>query len=162
MSHRRSVATCRPLAPTLSREGRGGVGSLPLSPRGRGRGPARSDGRVRGRRGPPGGEDAGMKTDKAINIEDLRRMAKRRLPRLCFDFIEGGLEDELGLARNERAFDRHQLVPRYLVDVAQCDQRANLSAPFYAQPFGIAPTALPRLLPPSPHFMPSSSPPSPP
>ena len=83
-----------------------------------------------------------MKTDKAINIEDLRRMAKRRLPRLCFDFIEGGLEDELGLARNERAFDRHLLVPRYLVDVAQCDQRASLFGRLYAQPFGIAPTGL--------------------
>ena len=46
-----------------------------------------------------------MKVDKAINLEDLRRMAKRRLPRLCFDFIEGGLEDERGLARNERTFD---------------------------------------------------------
>src|SRR5260221_519788 len=81
-----------------------------------------------------------MKTDKAITIDDLGRRAKRRVPRLCFDFIEGGLEDELGLARNERAFDRHQLVPRYLVDVAQCDQRANLFGRFYAQPFGIAPT----------------------
>src|SRR5258707_12097187 len=148
MSHRRSVATCRPLTPTLSREGRGGVGSLPLSPRGRGRGPARSDGRVRGHRGPPGGEDAGMKTDKAINIDDLRRMAKRRLPRLCFDFIEGGLEDELGLARNERAFDRHQIVPRYLVDVSQCEQSVGLFGRTYPLPFGIAPTGPPGPFPP--------------
>jgi (S)-mandelate dehydrogenase len=83
-----------------------------------------------------------MRADKAVNIEDLRRMAKRRLPRLCFDFIEGGLEDELGLARNERAFDRHQIVPRYLVDVSRIDQRVGLFGRDYALPFGIAPTGL--------------------
>src|SRR5260370_36424451 len=83
-----------------------------------------------------------MNGDKSVKKDDLRRMAKRWLPRLCFDFIEGGLEDELGLARNERAFDRHQIVPRYLVDVSHCDQRASLFGRFYAQPFGIAPTGL--------------------
>jgi (S)-mandelate dehydrogenase len=83
-----------------------------------------------------------MNTDKAINIEDLRRMAKRHLPRICFDFIEGGLEDELGIARNERAFNRHRIVPRYLVDVAQRDQSVSLFGRSYALPFGIAPTGL--------------------
>lgn len=81
-----------------------------------------------------------MNTDKAINIDDLRRMAKRRLPRMCFDFIEGGLEDEHALTRNEGAFDRHALVPRYLVDVSERDLSANLFGRKYALPFGIAPT----------------------
>ena len=35
-----------------------------------------------------------MRIDQAVNIEDLHRMAKRRLPKIAFDFIEGGLEDE--------------------------------------------------------------------
>ena len=35
-----------------------------------------------------------MKLEKAVNIEDLHRMARRRLPKIAFDFIEGGLEDE--------------------------------------------------------------------
>jgi (S)-mandelate dehydrogenase len=83
-----------------------------------------------------------MNTDKAINIEDLRRMAKRHLPRLCFDFIEGGLEDERGIARNESAFERHALVPRYLVDVARRDLSAGLFGRRHALPFGIAPTGL--------------------
>ena len=39
--------------------------------------------------------------DAAINFEDLRKLAKRRLPKIAYDFIEGGLEDERGLARNE-------------------------------------------------------------
>jgi hypothetical protein len=35
--------------------------------------------------------------DRAINIDDLKRLAKRRLPKIMFDFIEGGVEDEVGL-----------------------------------------------------------------
>ena len=80
--------------------------------------------------------------DKAINIEDLRLIAKRRLPRICYDFIEGGVEDEVGLRRNERGFARHRLVPRYLVDVTKLDQSATLFGRTYASPFGIAPTGL--------------------
>ena len=84
----------------------------------------------------------GMRTDKAVNIDDLRRLAKRHLPRMCFDFIEGGLEDEIGIARNAAAFERHRLVPRYLVDVAKRDQSASLFGRSYALSFGIAPTGL--------------------
>ena len=42
--------------------------------------------------------------DAAINLDDLRKLAKRRLPKIAYDFIEGGLEDEAGIARNEDAF----------------------------------------------------------
>ena len=86
-----------------------------------------------------------MTIEKAVNIEDLRRMAKRHLPRLCFDFIEGGLEDEHGLARNERAFDRHALLPRYLIDVSTRVQTTSLFGRNYALPFGIAPTGIAAL-----------------
>jgi (S)-mandelate dehydrogenase len=81
-----------------------------------------------------------MKLDNAINIEDLHRMAKRKLPRIIFDFIEGGLEDERGLERNRAAFHKHQLLPRYLVDVSVRDQSASLFGRTYASPFGISPT----------------------
>src|SRR6185312_14475851 len=125
---------------------RGERGKAPLAPLPSREGGAHraSDGRVRGpaQTGLAEKEEARMKADKAVNIEDLRRMAKRRLPRLCFDFIEGGLEDERGLERNERAFDRHQIVPRYLVDVSRIDQRVALLGRDYALPFGIAPTGL--------------------
>ena len=83
-----------------------------------------------------------MDTDKAINIDDLRLMAKRHLPRICFDFIEGGLEDERGLTRNESAFDKVALVPRYLVDVSKRDSSTTLFGRRYALPFGIAPTGI--------------------
>ena len=80
--------------------------------------------------------------DQAVNIEDLRVIAKRRLPRLCYDFIEGGVEDEVGLERNIGGFQRHRLMPRYLVDVARRDQAATVFGRTYASPFGIAPTGL--------------------
>ena len=81
-----------------------------------------------------------MRLDDAINIEDLHRMAKRRLPKIAFDFIEGGLEDERGLERNTSAFHKHQLLPRYLVDVSTRDQTRTLFGRTYASPFGISPT----------------------
>jgi (S)-mandelate dehydrogenase len=81
-----------------------------------------------------------MKLDQAINIEDLHRMAKRKLPKIIFDYIEGGVEDEQGLARNEAAFHRHRLLPRYLVDVSKRDQSATVFGHTYSSPFGISPT----------------------
>jgi isopentenyl diphosphate isomerase/L-lactate dehydrogenase-like FMN-dependent dehydrogenase len=81
-----------------------------------------------------------MKLDQAINIEDLHRMAKRKLPKIIFDYIEGGVEDERGLARNEAAFHRHRLLPRYLVDVSKRDQSATVFGRTYSSPFGISPT----------------------
>ena len=94
-----------------------------------------------------------MNIDKAINIEDLHRIAKRRLPRIAFDFIEGGLEDEHGLSRNEEGFRRHRLLPRYLVDVSKIDQSATLFGRTYASPFGISPTGLAGLFRPGADMM---------
>ncbi|MBV8889779.1 MAG: alpha-hydroxy-acid oxidizing protein [Alphaproteobacteria bacterium] len=81
-----------------------------------------------------------MKLQEAVNIEDLHQMAKRRLPKIAFDFIEGGLEDERGLERNTSAFHKHQLLPRYLVDVSKRDQSQTLFGRSYSSPFGISPT----------------------
>ena len=94
-----------------------------------------------------------MKLEKAVNIEDLHRMARRRLPKVAFDFIEGGVEDELGIARNESAFARFCLMPRYLVDVAQRDQTAKLFDRVYASPFGISPTGAAGLFRPGADLM---------
>jgi L-lactate dehydrogenase (cytochrome)/(S)-mandelate dehydrogenase len=81
-----------------------------------------------------------MRVRDAVNIEDLHRLAKRRLPKIAFDFIEGGLEDERGLERNTAAFHKHFLLPRYLVDVSIRDQTASLFGRLYSSPFGISPT----------------------
>ncbi|MBV9786421.1 MAG: alpha-hydroxy-acid oxidizing protein [Acidisphaera sp.] len=83
---------------------------------------------------------------KALSIGDLRRLARRRLPRFLFEIIESGVEDERSLERNELAFARHRLLPRYLVDVSRRDQSALLLGRRYAAPFGIAPTGFAGLL----------------
>jgi L-lactate dehydrogenase (cytochrome)/(S)-mandelate dehydrogenase len=94
-----------------------------------------------------------LNLDRAINIDDLRRLARRRLPKIAFDFIEGGLEDELGIARNESALARFDLVPRYGVDVSACDQTAILFGRTYSGPLGIAPTGLAGLFRPGADLM---------
>src|SRR5947209_18369742 len=86
------------------------------------------------------GDHTSMRIDQAVNIEDLHRMAKRRLPKIAFDFIEGGLEDERGLERNTSAFHKHQLLPRYLVDVSKRDQTKTIFGQNFSSPFGISPT----------------------
>src|SRR5579864_6990713 len=81
-----------------------------------------------------------MRLSDAVNIEDLHQMAKRRLPKVAFDFIEGGLEDERGLETNTAAFHKHKLLPRYLVDVSKRNQSQALFGRKYSSPFGISPT----------------------
>lgn len=67
-------------------------------------------------------------------------MAKRRMPKIAFDFIEGGVDGEEGLDHNEAAFQRRKLVPRYLVDTSKPDQSTTIFGRKYASPVGIAPT----------------------
>ena len=94
-----------------------------------------------------------MKLSDAINLEDLRCMAKRHLPRIAFDYIEGGVDDEQGLDHNRAAFDRHRLIPRYLVDVSARPQTTRLFGRAYAAPFGIAPMGLAGLFRPGADLM---------
>lgn len=83
-----------------------------------------------------------MKLEHCINIEDLRTAARRRLPRMVFDFVDGGAEDEAGLARNRNTFDDWQFVPRRMVDVSHRDLRTSRGGTTHALPFGIGPTGL--------------------
>ncbi len=83
-----------------------------------------------------------MRIADAVNLEDVRRMAKRRLPRIAYDFIEGGVEDERCLERNRESFARHTLMPRYMVDVDRRDQSVSLFGRSYSSPFGISPAGV--------------------
>jgi len=80
--------------------------------------------------------------DGVVNIEDLRKLAKKRLPKIAYDFIEGGTDDEVGLVTNEQAFRKARIVPRYLVDVSVRDQSTTLFGRTYSSVIGIAPTGL--------------------
>ncbi len=76
----------------------------------------------------------------AVNIEDLRVMAKRRLPRAIFDFFDGGAEDETTLRDNCAAFQRVRLLPKVLVDVSSVDTKTEIFGKAANLPLAIAPT----------------------
>src|SRR5688572_4537649 len=81
-----------------------------------------------------------MHLEKAVNIEDLRLLAKRRLPRAIFDFFDGGAEDEVTLRENRAAFERVRLLPKVLVNVAQVDTKTRIFDREANLPRAIAPT----------------------
>ena len=76
----------------------------------------------------------------AVNIEDLRRLAKRRLPRAIFDFFDGGAEDEVTLRENRAAFERLRLLPKVLVDVSKVSTQTEIFGKAATLPLAIAPT----------------------
>ena len=77
--------------------------------------------------------------DRAASISDLRAMAMRRMPKFAFDWMEGGAEDEINIARNRAAFDALELVPRYLLDVSAPVIETELFGVTYSAPFGLTP-----------------------
>jgi (S)-mandelate dehydrogenase len=77
---------------------------------------------------------------RAVNIEDLRVLAKRRLPRAIFDFFDGGAEDEVTLRGNRAAFERVRLLPKVLVDVSRVQTATEIFGKEAALPLAIAPT----------------------
>jgi (S)-mandelate dehydrogenase len=83
-----------------------------------------------------------MKLDAVVTAEDMRGLARSALPRIAFDFIDGGIMDEEGLAENRAAFRRHRLVPRYLVDVSRREQTVEIFGHRYASPIGISPMGI--------------------
>ena len=83
-----------------------------------------------------------MGLERAASIEDLRRLARRRIPRFAFDLVDGGAESERNLRRNVEAFEEVQLTPRYMVDVSAIDTRATLFGQTFDLPFGMAPIGM--------------------
>ena len=77
---------------------------------------------------------------RAYCIEDLRQIARKRLPRAVFDLFDGGAEDEDTMRANRTAFDRARLLPKVLVDVSRCDTRTTILGAPAALPMAIAPT----------------------
>ena len=80
------------------------------------------------------------------SVADFRTLAKRRLPKFVFDYMDGGAGSEAGIRRNEDAFDEIQLTPRMLVNVEQRDLSTNLFGKKWALPFGTAPIGLGNIM----------------
>lgn len=83
-----------------------------------------------------------LRRPEPLSIGDFERLARRRLPRLLFETIESGVEDELCLAANRDAFRRHRFVPRACADVAVRDQGMALFGVGHRSPFGVSPTGI--------------------
>lgn len=77
---------------------------------------------------------------QALNIEDLRTLAKRRIPRFAFCYVDGGADDEVTLAHNRAIFRRFRLIPRQLRDVSNIDISTQFLGRNVDRPFGICPT----------------------
>jgi len=83
---------------------------------------------------------------RVVNIEDLRRMAHRRLPRPVFDYLDGGSEDEWTLRENPRAFNDILFRPRNAVAFSDCDFRVRVVGQDLAFPAILAPVGYSRLM----------------
>lgn len=84
----------------------------------------------------------------AANVKDLRAIAEKRLPRGVFDYVDGGAEDEVTYARNERDFYSWEFVPNVMRDVSSIDTSSDIlgrKAPF---PLILAPTGFTRIVDP--------------
>ena len=82
---------------------------------------------------------------KAVNIADLRRLAQRRLPRIVFDYVDGGAEDEITLRDNCRVFDTIALRPRNAVVTPRADLRTTVLGTTFDLPFLLAPIGSTRM-----------------
>lgn len=82
---------------------------------------------------------------RAANILDLRLMARRRLPRGIFDYIDGGAEDEVTMRRNSDAFQNYSFVPRVLTDVSHIDTTTTFLGQELPFPLIFSPTGFTRI-----------------
>lgn len=80
------------------------------------------------------------------SVADLRRKAKTRIPKFAFDYLEGGCNEGLNLARNENDFDDILLKPNYLRVGGDIDMSVELFGRKYSAPFGISPIGLQGLM----------------
>src|SRR5260370_29519555 len=80
-------------------------------------------------------------SSRVVNIEDLRLLAKRRLPKAIFDYLDGGAEDEITLRENCRVFCDYTFRPRHAVKFSEHNSRttvlgAEISFPAFLAPVG--------------------------
>jgi isopentenyl diphosphate isomerase/L-lactate dehydrogenase-like FMN-dependent dehydrogenase len=80
-----------------------------------------------------------VRSPKVVNVQDFRSLARRRLPKVVFDYLDGGAEDEITLRENRRAFEDVTFRPRHAVAFPQCDLRTRVLGCDIALPVMLAP-----------------------
>jgi|TARA_B100001093_G_scaffold481599_1_gene512479 L-lactate dehydrogenase (cytochrome) len=86
-----------------------------------------------------------MKINDCYNINDFRKLAKKKLPAPIFHYIDGGADDEITLKRNTESFSKCDLVPNILASVGQPDLSTKVLGQTIQMPLFLAPTAMQRL-----------------
>jgi L-lactate dehydrogenase (cytochrome) len=81
----------------------------------------------------------------AVTVDDFRRIARRRLPRGVFDYIDGGAEDERTLSHNSASFANLEFRPNVLRDVSEIDTSTTLRGKHIPVPLVLAPTGYSRI-----------------
>lgn len=87
-----------------------------------------------------------LRSSRIVSVEDFRPAARRRLPKVVFDYLDGGAEGEVTLRENRRAFEEVTLRPRQAVVVPQCDLRTRVLGLELSLPFLLAPVGYSRLM----------------
>src|SRR5947208_4526264 len=87
-----------------------------------------------------------VKSPRVVNIEDLRVLARRRLPKMVFDYLDGGADAEVTLRENCRAFESVTFRPRQAVSVPACDLRTRVLGIDVSFPALLAPVGYSRLM----------------
>src|SRR5690348_11187361 len=87
-----------------------------------------------------------LNPSRVVNIGDLRRIAKRRLPRSVFDYLDGGADAEITLAENCRAFQDVTFRPRSAVAVGDCNLKTRVLGHELSIPAMLAPVGYSRLM----------------
>jgi isopentenyl diphosphate isomerase/L-lactate dehydrogenase-like FMN-dependent dehydrogenase len=88
----------------------------------------------------------GVNSSRVVNIEDLRALARRRVPKSVFDYLDGGAEAELTLTENCRAFRDVLFRPRSAVAVGDCDLKTRVLGHELSFPAILAPVGYSRLM----------------
>jgi L-lactate dehydrogenase (cytochrome)/(S)-mandelate dehydrogenase len=89
--------------------------------------------------------EAGLRR-RAYSVAAMRQLARARLPRMVFDFVDGGAEEERTLRANEAGFAEIELLPRPLDGSKERSQAVELLGQRYTMPLGIGPTGLSGML----------------
>src|SRR3974390_511914 len=93
-----------------------------------------------------GSQMTALVSSEVVNVEDLRRLARRRLPRAVFDYLDGGAETETSLRGNCRAFESLTFRPRNAIAVPHCDLRTKVLGAELSFPAILAPIGYSRLI----------------
>ena len=90
-----------------------------------------------------------VSSPNVINVEDLRRVARHRLPNVVFEYLDGGADDEVTLQANRKAFEDVTFRPRHAVSIPQCDLCTSVLGFDISFPVLLAPVGYSRLMHPA-------------